>query len=333
MVSCSSAPVAPAAETTTHAEPSAEEQPPAEAAETPVAAPISAAERVFTRKEVAEHNTLAKRMWVTVKDGVYDVTDFVPLHPGGDKICLAAGAAVDPFWVIYQQHKGPHVEELLRQYRIGVLDPADAASLSSALASVGDPYRTDPPRSALLSVRSAKPFNGEPPAVLLPDNYVTPEEMLFVRNHLPVPEVDSASYSLRVLGPGLPSDGVSLSLSDLKRKFPRVEVTAALTCAGTRRAGMGSRSCIDPTAVRGLGWDVSAMGNLVWAGARLRDVLLYAGLREEEIGTWGVAMLESVSLFLHNTYVALVYSKCSAVCAGCELSNALCARITALLRN
>ena len=42
-------------------------------------------------------------MWVTYKEGVYDITDFVRSHPGGrDKIMLAAGGAIDPFWRIYQ---------------------------------------------------------------------------------------------------------------------------------------------------------------------------------------------------------------------------------------
>lgn len=34
-----------------------------------------------------------------IQDGVYDITKFVANHPGGkDKIMLAAGKAIDPFW-------------------------------------------------------------------------------------------------------------------------------------------------------------------------------------------------------------------------------------------
>ena len=226
-------------------------------------------EPVFSRADVAAHASPATRVWVTFRDCVYDVTDFVPLHPGGAKILLAAGGAVDPFWMIYQQHKGPHVEELLAKYRIGRLAAADAAAVSSSLASVGDPYCHDPHRSPLIRVRSGKPFNGEPPASLLPDAYVTPTDMLFVRNHLPVPDVEEATFELVVEGPGAHPHPVRLTLGELKARFPRVEVVAALQCAGNRRAGMGARR--DATAVRGLGWDVAAMGNLVWAGARLRD--------------------------------------------------------------
>ncbi len=38
---------------------------------------------VYTREEVAKHRTPQDRVWVTFKDGVYDITDFVEMHPGG----------------------------------------------------------------------------------------------------------------------------------------------------------------------------------------------------------------------------------------------------------
>ena len=34
-------------------------------------------DRVFTEEEVAEHQTKEDRVWVTYKDGVYDITDWV----------------------------------------------------------------------------------------------------------------------------------------------------------------------------------------------------------------------------------------------------------------
>jgi len=39
---------------------------------------------------------------VSYKNQVYDITKFLPLHPGGiDKILLAKGAAIDPYWNVY----------------------------------------------------------------------------------------------------------------------------------------------------------------------------------------------------------------------------------------
>ena len=39
----------------------------------------------FTKDEVAQHTTRKDRIWVTFRDGVYDITDFVVMHPGGAK--------------------------------------------------------------------------------------------------------------------------------------------------------------------------------------------------------------------------------------------------------
>uniref|UniRef100_A0A8C6Z967 Cytochrome b5 heme-binding domain-containing protein n=1 Tax=Nothoprocta perdicaria TaxID=30464 RepID=A0A8C6Z967_NOTPE len=70
--------------------------------------------------EVGRHRAPADRVWVTHGTDVFDVTDFVELHPGGaDKILLAAGGALEPFWALYAVHQQPHVLELLREYKVG----------------------------------------------------------------------------------------------------------------------------------------------------------------------------------------------------------------------
>ncbi|EMD34785.1 hypothetical protein CERSUDRAFT_116970 [Gelatoporia subvermispora B] len=43
--------------------------------------------RIFTLEDVAEHHT-ATSCWVTRNDKVYDVTNFLPDHPGGDDLIL-----------------------------------------------------------------------------------------------------------------------------------------------------------------------------------------------------------------------------------------------------
>ncbi|KAH9946806.1 FMN-dependent dehydrogenase-domain-containing protein [Amylocystis lapponica] len=43
--------------------------------------------RVLSLQEVAEHNT-SSSCWVIIKDKVYDVTEFLPEHPGGTRIIL-----------------------------------------------------------------------------------------------------------------------------------------------------------------------------------------------------------------------------------------------------
>ncbi len=59
----------------------------------------------YTMQDVSKHDSEDKRIWVTYKNGVYDITDFIPKHPGADKIMMAAGGAVEPFWNVYAVHK------------------------------------------------------------------------------------------------------------------------------------------------------------------------------------------------------------------------------------
>jgi cytochrome b involved in lipid metabolism len=45
----------------------------------------------YTAEDVRQHDSLENRIWVSFKHGVYDITDFIPRHPGADKILMAAG--------------------------------------------------------------------------------------------------------------------------------------------------------------------------------------------------------------------------------------------------
>lgn len=64
---------------------------------------------------------------------------------------------------------------------------------------IKDAFEKDPERSAVLKVNSEKPFNAEPPRALLVNEFITPTDLFFVRNHLPVPVVTekmAANYQL-----------------------------------------------------------------------------------------------------------------------------------------
>ncbi|KAL2914519.1 hypothetical protein HK105_205868 [Polyrhizophydium stewartii] len=229
---------------------------------------------LYTRAEVAEHATPEKRIWVTYGDGVYDVTDFVAIHPGGERIMLAAGRAVDPFWAVFSVHGTPETRELIEQYRIGDLVPREsdpsAAEMDSRGTGLEMLFANEPERHPSLRVRAARPCNAEAaPESLLP--YVTPNELFFVRNHLPVPVIDADTFELAVEGPGIPDD-FRVSVTDLKTKFPPTSVMVTLQCAGNRRAEMHA---VKP--VKGLQWESGAVSNAVWTGVRLRDLLAAAG--------------------------------------------------------
>lgn len=229
----------------------------------------------FTKEEISKHKNLESRVWVTYQDGVYDITEFIPQHPGGmEKVMLAAGSAVDPYWQVFAQHNSAQVLEMLEEYRIGSVAAADVPS--AAVPAHQGPYAMDPARSAILKVNTQEPFNAETPPVLLADDFITPNDLFFVRNHLPVPVSEPATFTLEVTGEGL--SPVTLTLEELKTKFPQYTVTATIQCAGNRREELGK-----VREVKGISWTGGAIGNTTWTGVKLRDVLLYAGLKESDI--------------------------------------------------
>ncbi|KAG8312623.1 hypothetical protein J6590_018264 [Homalodisca vitripennis] len=186
-----------------------------------------------TLKEVAKHNSKKERVWVTFDQGVYDITDFIDQHPGGgEKIMMAAGGSVEPFWMMYGIHKTPKILALLEQYRIGNISVEDA---KVATSNMEDPYSNEPQRHPALHTSSLRPYNAEPPSALLVDSFITPTALFYVRNHLPVPDVDEKSYELEISGVGIKS--TTLTLEDIK-KFPKHSVTACIQCAGNRRSEM-----------------------------------------------------------------------------------------------
>jgi len=225
----------------------------------------------YTKEEVAKHKTKKDRIWVTYKSGVYDITEFVEGHPGGSKrIMMAAGSSIDPFWSMYQQHQTKEVRSILEQYRIGDLEGGAVDE-----GSVGDPYAEEPDRHPALLVRSQKPFNAETPRVLLGEQLNTPNDLFYVRHHLPVPHISAEDYRLHVEGEGVRA--VTLTLEDLKTKFKRHTVAAAMQCTGNRRHELKMVK-----NMAGLDWDLGAIGNAEWSGVRLSDVLKYAGFDSDQ---------------------------------------------------
>lgn len=94
--------------------------------------------------------------------------------------------------------------------------------------------------------------------------------MVFVRNHAAVPIADADKHRLRV--EGLVHRPLELSLGVLADCFERVEVVAALCCAGNRRRELMEVADI-PLEIP---WGVDAVSNVRWSGWRLREVLAAA---------------------------------------------------------
>ncbi|XP_072989487.1 sulfite oxidase [Typha latifolia] len=132
-------------------------------------------------------------------------------------------------------------------------------------------YSQEPSRHPSLKINAKEPFNAEPPRAALISSYVTPVDYFYKRNHGPIPIVDNVErYSLAV--GGLVKKPIELSMAEI-RKLPKYNVTATLQCAGNRRTAMSKSR-----TVRGVGWDAAAIGNAIWGGAKLSDVLELVGI-------------------------------------------------------
>ncbi len=123
-----------------------------------------------------------------------------------------------------------------------------------------------------------RPPNLETPLHYFTEDF-TPSEVFFVRWHLPVlpPKVNEDSFQLHITGNV--NKVLSLSLKDLREKFPADSVVALAACAGN------ARSFCDPR-VPGGQWKNGAMGNATWKGVLLKNILDSTGVKS---GTMDVA--------------------------------------------
>lgn len=93
---------------------------------------------VFTAREVRLHNNRRERVWVTFREGVYDVTDFLDLHPGGpEKLLLASGRDVEDYWRSFPQHFEGVVGAMLEKYRVGNIVVSSTLQSRKQTAGVG----------------------------------------------------------------------------------------------------------------------------------------------------------------------------------------------------
>lgn len=115
-------------------------------------------------------------------------------------------------------------------------------------------------------VRSESPQNLEADFANL-DSFVTPIEKHYVRNHYPVPVVDTEAWRLAVEGDVRTPLAVSL---DTLREMPATTRVCTLECAGN------GRLFLDPK-VSGVQWGQGGVSTAEWTGVLLEALLERAG--------------------------------------------------------
>ncbi|KAI0827521.1 Oxidoreductase, molybdopterin-binding domain-containing protein [Hypoxylon sp. FL0890] len=235
----------------------------------------------YRLSEVKEHGPKSENPWVIYEDKVYDITEWVPAHPGGEVILRAAGGSIEPYWNIFSIHKSPYVREILEQYLVGKVHPDDLENGRPLQDHIEDPFESDPVRDPRLKMHTEKPCNAETPGEVLAESFLTPNEVFYVRNHMWVPVVEESEADDHNITVELPDgDSRTYSIKDLKTRFKQYTVTAVLQCSGNRRNDMTRLA----KKTNGLQWTVGAISCAKWEGVRLRDVLADAGLSLEDPG-------------------------------------------------
>jgi DMSO/TMAO reductase YedYZ molybdopterin-dependent catalytic subunit len=151
--------------------------------------------------------------------------------------------------------------------------PVDGESASSP--SVAHQALVALPGKKPLIKRSFRPPNFETPLSGLKGDFTANDEF-FVRYHVAdIPEVNPGTWRLKVGGASAQRT-IELSLTELARGFERFSVAAINQCSGNRRGLFVPRA-------GGIQWHHGAMGNAVWTGVRLRDVLNRAGIKRDSL--------------------------------------------------
>ena len=123
-----------------------------------------------------------------------------------------------------------------------------------------------------LIVRQKSPLNLEYPFSSLSD-WLTPTDHFFVRNHFAMPRLDASAWKLSI--DGAVDRPLELSVDDLHRLPPRT-VTAVVECAGNGRV------FYEPVR-EGLQWQNGAVGNAIWTGIPLAEIIEQAGVRKDAV--------------------------------------------------
>ena len=195
-------------------------------------------------------------LWVSYKDGVYDLSSFD--HPGGSAFLqLAAGGPLETWWLWWAFHSvsAKKPEKILSRFRVGILGDWDGGE---AFKDV-DFYNDEPGPSEARSLDAKhlvlveKPLNTEVRTSELAAASQTPSDLLFIRNHAPVPRLAAASHEIQfqihknvyessdirspLKGCIDDEDSVQIAavnLAGLGDQHERKYVTSVLQCAGNR---------------------------------------------------------------------------------------------------
>ena len=149
-----------------------------------------------------------------------------------------------------------------------------------------------------MRVMTEKPLNAETPIENL-RTWITDNAVFFKRNQGQFKDLSIQLSDWRLGIEGLVKQEISLTFADIKR-LPRAEVADTLECSGNSRSLLKDKASGNP-------WTVGGVGNAVWGGAWLKDVLALASLKDDArhvsfegldqpLGSAGIKFIRSIPL-------------------------------------
>ena len=123
-----------------------------------------------------------------------------------------------------------------------------------------------------LIVREQEPLNLEMPFSTL-TGFTTPNESFYIRCHFPIPEIAAADWRLKVEGEV--EAPFELGYDELLQ-METLTVPATLECAGNNRIFLEPK-------VKGVQWELGAVGNASWTGVSLAVLLERAKVKSAAI--------------------------------------------------
>ena len=117
-----------------------------------------------------------------------------------------------------------------------------------------------------------KPFNAETPVQHL-RTWVTDNTVFFKRNQGQFRDLSIQLSEWRLRVEGLVKKKISLTFEDINR-LPRIEAADTLECSGNSRSLLKDKASGNP-------WTIGGVGNAIWGGIWLKDVLALAGLKDD----------------------------------------------------
>jgi DMSO/TMAO reductase YedYZ molybdopterin-dependent catalytic subunit len=149
-----------------------------------------------------------------------------------------------------------------------------------------------------MRVMTEKPLNAETPIEAL-RTWTTDNDVFFKRNQGQIMQKAIKLSSWKLSIEGLVKHNLTMTFEEIRR-MPKVEVANTLECSGNSRSLLEKKASGNP-------WTIGGVGNAIWGGVWLKDLLAKAELKknarhvsfegfEKPLGKAGIKFIRSIPL-------------------------------------